>query len=163
MTNVLFIRDLLYRLKQDYGQRMDLYFPGVATQNFNTGSQIVDFRKISIPRVVLLPQTLQNRFIHDVAYVTSGRDFSYGGLFQEGVSDILIDGRDVPKNVKIDTKMHITYNHVRYDIVNIEELEHRCGWAIKMKRLNTLPAVEIMNLRPGSCLQYMEVVHVTVN
>ncbi len=142
MTNVLFIRDLIYRLKQDYGQCMDLYVPTSSFQDYGTGQQIVSRRKVRISKVILLTEILQRRFVHDVAFLTAGRNFAYGGLFEEGMRTIIVAGTDIPKGVKINDSTFFTYLHVRYDVVKVEELEHRCGFIISMKQLNTRDSLE---------------------
>lgn len=162
MTNTLFIRDLLYSLKQDYGKRMNLYIPQPAVvQDLSRGTQNVSYLVFAIDQVVILPQLVQNRFVHDVAFLAAGRNFAYGGLFQEGVADVFIDGDDLPPKIVIDTACHIIYDHVRYDMMTVSPLESASGWIIKMKKVNTLPAREIVNLCVGSCFNLKGVLNET--
>lgn len=150
----MFIRDTIYQLKQDYGHRMDLYVPLKAVQDLGTGKQIVDRKQICIKKVVLLSEILQRSLIHDIAFLTAGRNFAYGGLFDQGLRMILIAGTDLPKNIKLNDSCYFIYNHIRYDLVSTEELEHRCGYIIKMKQLNTRPANEVHSIHVTSTIQW---------
>lgn len=154
MTNVLFIRDLIYRLKQDYGQRMDLYVPCKSVIDFTTGKQTVSKRKYCFPKVVLLSEILQRRFVRDVAALAAGRNFAYGGLFDEGKRTIIVSGDDIPKGVRMDSSCYFVYNHIRYDIVKVEELEHRCGFIIDMSQVNKSDPYEVLELHAMSSLQW---------
>ncbi len=154
MTNVLFIRDLIYRMEQDYGQRMDLYVPTMSIPDYTTGVQIVNRQKFVLPRVVLLSEVMNRRFVHDIAFLTAGRNFAYGGLFDEGKRTIIVSGNRLPKKVKLDQSCYFVYNHERYDLDKIEELEHRCGYIITMKRIEVRPAREELHLHVVSNLQW---------
>lgn len=154
MMNVMFIRDTIYRLQQDYGQCMDLYVPLKTIQNYETGVQSTSLKRIRIRRVVLLTEVLQRRFVHDVALLTAGRNFAYGGLFDEAVRNIIVAGHDVPKGIKMDDSCYFIYKHIRYDVVKVEELEHRCGYVLSMKDVNTRLPYEIMELRVGNSIQW---------
>ena len=152
--NVLFIRDLIYRLKQDFGQRMELYVPTTTSQNIETGVQTICKKVFRIPRVVLLTSVLQRRFVHDVAFLTAGRNFAFGGLFDENNRTVILDAHDVPKNIQIDDSCYFIYNHQRYDVSKVELLEHRCAFVIDMKYVSTRLPYEEIELRVDQWLQW---------
>lgn len=154
MMNVMFIRDTIYKLQQDFGQSMDLYVPYNTVQNLETGQQTVLRKRYQIKRVVLLAAVLQRRFVHDVAFLTAGRNFAFGGLFDETVRDIIVNGIDLPRNVKLDDSCYFIYNHIRYDVVKVEELEHRCAFMISMKAVNQRLPYEIMEFHVESNIQW---------
>lgn len=156
MTNVLFIRDTLYRLKQDYGQRMDLYVPNKSDVDYNKGTQSVTRKYYSISKVILLPEILQRRQFHEVGLAAAGRQFAFGGLMDDGERTIILDSRDIPKGVKLNSTCYMIYEHVRYDLGKIEELEHRCGFIMSMNRINTSLSLEIVDLRAESVLQFAQ-------
>ena len=159
MMNVMFIRDMIYKLQQDFGQSMDLYVPYNTVQDFGTGQQTVLRKRYRIKRVVLLAAVLQRRFVHDVAFLTAGRNFAYGGLFDETVRDIIVNGIDLPKNVKLDDSCYFIYNHNRYDVTKVEELEHRCAFIMSMKAVNQRLPYEITDLQVGSTIQWTGVAY----
>lgn len=156
MMNVLFIRDLIYRLKQDYGQPMDLYVPTESNTDYATGKQIVSRRRFRVARVILLTQVLQRRFVHDVPFLTAGRQWAFGGLFDEGTRTVILAGTDVPKNILINDSCYFNYDNIRYDVVKCEKIEHNAAYVITMKSLNERPADNEVCLRVNSCLQWQE-------
>ncbi len=156
MTNILFIRDTLYKLKQDYGYRMDLYVPDKSTVNYETGKQTGSKRRYAINKVILLPEILTRRLVQEAAFLAGGRNFAFGGLFDEGKRTVILDGRDIPKGVRLDQTCYMVYQHVRYDLDKIDELEHRCGFVMTMNKVQTNLPREIMDGKAESNLQWSQ-------
>jgi hypothetical protein len=156
MTNVLFIRDAIYRLKQDYGTKMDLYVTGKTDINLATGEQTVVKKKYTILQVVLLPELLQRRYVQDIAYLAANKNFTYGALFDEGKRVVILGKGDVPKGVKLDPSCYFVFDHVRYAVDKFDELEHKQGYILTMKKFNTEVAYEIIDLKAESVVQYQQ-------
>ncbi len=156
--NVLFIRDTIYRMKQDYGQRMDLYVPSKSIVDFSSGQQNVIKKKYCLPKAVLFSDVLTARLVKDIAALTAGRNFAYGGTFDEGKKMIIVSADDLPRGVQLDSSCYIIYDHVNYGVDKIDILEHRCGYVITMSRVNTTEPGEIMCLHANSTIQWTGVV-----
>lgn len=133
MPNIKFIKDMLYELKKDYGERVDYCLLIKNEINLETGINTVTKKVYPITRAILLPTKLQRKFIQDIAYLAANKNFTYGALFDENTSVYIIDRRDLPKNVDIDLNNFFINKHKRFVIKSVDILEHDCGWVVTVQ------------------------------
>jgi|WetSurMetagenome_2_1015567.scaffolds.fasta_scaffold24663_4 hypothetical protein len=122
------IRQILYALKKAFGSTIVLYKLEVASTNYTTGIKSSTTSSITIPRCIVLPVRLQREIIQSIAQISANKMFAYGGSFDGGTREFVIDARDLPSGYNIDLDDYLVYDNRRYDIKNIEILEQRTGW-----------------------------------
>jgi hypothetical protein len=152
--NVLFIRDTIYRLKQDFGRRMDLYILDKADVDARTGLQTTVKRKYTVPRGVLLPSTTQRFAPSDIALLTAGRQFAHSNTFDVTKTNVILEKKDVPKGVKITASDWFVIDHIRYNVTEVTDLEFNLGWVVTLTNTNTRFSNEIVELRVSNSLQF---------
>ncbi len=133
MPNVQFIRDILYKMKQDYGVPVKY---GILEKNSIdplTGLNTVSKRVYAIKKAILLPTKLSRKFAQDIAYLAANKNFTYGALFDEKISIYMIDARDLPKSLVLNMDNFLFSKHERYVIKTAEILEHDCGWLLTVE------------------------------
>ncbi len=130
MANVKFIRDTLYRMKQDYGVPIKY---GIFVSNItdpDTGLNEVIKKVFLIKRAIQFPTKLLRKFAQDIAYLAANKNFTYGALFDEKVSLFMLDARDLPRGFEPAMNHFLFVNHQRHVIKTAELLEHNCGFLL---------------------------------
>lgn len=135
------LRRLLYDLKREYPTNIDLYRETQSGYNTKTGQINVDRQKWNIKRGVLLPSLLQIDFKYSIPFPGSAT----GGLFQVNDRQLIIDGKDLPKEFEIDEKDYIVYEHQRFEIVKVTELDEEVGWYLIIRESDLSIPYEIID------------------
>lgn len=118
LTNTRLIKDTLYALKQDFGIAATVYRLEQDSVNYATGAKTPTSTPYRVKRLVLLP--LETRILQDFNLVQS--NFKYGGGFEIGDRECLIDKRDLPILVNEDD--YIVFDSRRYNILQIVDVQH---------------------------------------
>jgi len=129
------IRQALYVLKRAFGSTVTLYKLVDAATNYTTGAKTSTSVSTSIPRCIVLPVRLQREVIQAVSQISANKTFAYGGSFESGTREFVIDARDLASGYVIEQDSWIVYDDKRYDIKNIEQLEQHTGWHITGKMI----------------------------
>lgn len=120
--NFRFMRSLIYKLKRQFAQPIDIYRL-VATTNVSTGKITKAWTKYSVPKAILLPEDEARKFVYELSFRAANRDFAYGGMFDESMRRFLISARDIPKNLDINENDFVVFNHKRYQIKGVRPYE----------------------------------------
>jgi hypothetical protein len=115
------LRPVIYSLKNDYGFRLDLYRKDEVV-NLETGRKITTRIKYKIKKAILLPNQMFRDFNYGTIIKTGG-NAQVGGILDLRQRIILIDKRELPRNFEIDSNDYVVFNHDRYEIREIMDLE----------------------------------------
>ncbi len=129
------IRQALYVLKRAFGSTIVLHKLIDADTNYTTGVKNSTSSSTTIPRCIVLPVRLQREVIQAVAQISANKTFAYGGSFESGTREFVIDARDLPVDYSIGLDDWIVYDNRRYELKNIEQLEQHTGWHITGKMI----------------------------
>jgi len=150
LTNQLsFIRKTIYQLKRRYGFPLDLYAIDFGNMKIDrgTGQKEVPKIKYHINRAIVIPNQLARKFAYDLAYLAGAtQHFTYGAFFDEDQKTIIIDIKDLPKNLKLTQNNFIIYDHKRFQIKIIMEAEHKQAYMIIMTHAPGASPFEIHTL-----------------
>ncbi len=124
------IRQALYVLKRNYGSTVTLYTLISAATNYTTGVKTVSQTPLVIRRCIVLPVKMQREVAQGIAAISANKEFVYGGSFDTGTREFIIDSRDLPAGTSIQQDDWLLYNDRRYELKTIEELEQHTGWHI---------------------------------
>jgi hypothetical protein len=149
MPNVKFIRDTLYQMKKDYGVPVKYGRLVKNELNLDTGINTVTKEVYLIRKAVLLPTKLMRKFVQDIAYLAANKNFTYGALFDEKLSLLIIDSRDLPRGLQLNMDDFLFMGHQRFMIKQAEILEHNCGWLITAQ---THEGAHPFEIQPASCI-----------
>ena len=142
MTNQrIFIRQLLYSLKREYGQPIDLYTQVINTPtDITTGKKDIVRIKYYIPKAVVVPVSFNTAYLFTQTYLKNiGREFAFGGTIDRDIKNVIIDARDLPVGVEILPEFHMMIHNERYDLGRIQKLEENAGYLIQIKRVTGTP------------------------
>lgn len=135
MDNTLvFVKQLLYNLKKDYGFSLDIYRVVTSSVDVTTGVKTVQREKHRIRRAVVLPAILARKFSYDLSYIAANKNFTYGGFYDTNTRIFIVDQVDLPKGFNLTEDDYVVYDTQRYEIRQFEALEHRQGYLITAKQ-----------------------------
>jgi len=118
-----FIEDSIYTLKRNFGQPVDLYIRGTATQDAETGDVTFTETKWKIKKAPVLTADLLRKFQYDLSFIAANKNFTYGGFYDKTQRGIIVDARDLPTDYAQSLDDSFIVDHRRYAIKNIEQFE----------------------------------------
>ncbi len=130
--------DLLYTLKFDFGQPAELLKPVAGVTNYQTGALTRGYDRWKIRRVIMLPEKSNRTFIRDLAYLSSSRKFTEGGLFEQDLRDAIIDINDLPNGFIIELDDLLYFGKETYLIKTSQKSEKVGGWLLKLKHVSNM-------------------------
>ena len=122
-------RLIIYKLKRQYGMPAVLYSPTTTTQNIETGKITRVWDTVSIRRAIIVKSSEQRKFVYDLSYIASAKNFTTGGYFDETKRLVIIDARDLPTTFVPDMNMHFEFQEKRWEINSVDRTEDRAGFA----------------------------------
>jgi hypothetical protein len=116
-------RRAIYSLKRANAQAVTVYRKTNQAVNTDSGELSEDVTTYEIGKVVVLPTKLSRAFAYDLSFIANNRDFTFGGHFDVQIRQLLLDRRDLPTSFVLDLNDHLVFNHKRYEIVTIQDIE----------------------------------------
>ena len=135
-----FIRRTLYSLKRQYGSRVDVYQLNSAETDYKTGVKTVSKTVYVVRKCIVLPVKIAREVVKTISQVSANKAFVYGGYYDAGTRQFIIDARDLPDSFTFTNDDWIVYDRRRYDIKSIEEFEQHTAWVLVCK--------EVLGVRP---------------
>ena len=137
------IREGLYRLKLEFGVKCDIYKMVSSATDYDTGLKIQDITKTEVRRVVKMPQNVARQQYISPYFTQTQKSFITKGLGWDEVTDLFIfDGHDI-RGYDFDVSDWIVWNHVRYEVKEVEELGNKAGWAVWATQAKGSPPREL--------------------
>jgi hypothetical protein len=151
-NKLIFFNNVIYGLERDYGFRADLYRP-VEVTDFKTGRKIVSRTKYHIKRAIFFP----NQLFRDYKYASLfNQNMQFGGILDATQRRVLVNKKYLPFKFEIETTDYIIFNHDRYEIDKIDEMELADFWHVIIKKLVGQTVNEIHEQRIKSKLSFTE-------
>lgn len=122
-------RNIIYKLKRQYGLPATLYIPTSTQQNVETGEISRSWDTISISRAIIVRSSENRKFVYDLAYIAAAKNFTTGGYFDEKKRLVIIDAKDLPATFVPDMNMHFEFQEARWEINQINRVEDRAGFS----------------------------------
>ncbi len=138
-NKLIYFGNVIYALSKDYGFKCNLYRPS-ETIDIKTGRKIIIRTRYSIKKGIFLPSQLYRDFNYSRLF---GNDNQFGGLFDATQRAILINKKYLPKGFKIEVTDYIVMDHIRYEMVKIDEMELANYWYLITKKVTGIPTGEV--------------------
>ena len=137
------IKKIVYRLKRQYGIVMYIGYRNTDdTYNLETGQVSRDLLYHKIRRGIVLPQRQTKDFEYDLSFIAANKNFTYGGIFEPGVRNVIIDVKDLPSDFVVDTEMYVVFENRRYEIKTATRAENNKAWLIQAKQVSSTDDVD---------------------
>jgi len=134
-----YIKNVLYKLKLDYGTPIDIYRYGSQTVDTRTGEVEKPKTVLNVPLAVVLDEGSKRRF------VSSGNQFNYGGQFDTAKHVCILDAEDVPVDFTPTMEDYIVHNGTRWAISSVTELISSFGWILTMTDTQGVPPAQLLS------------------
>lgn len=153
MTNR--IQQILYQLKQLYGQTVDIYQVGDATVDYETGVPTVPKTVTRVRRMIVMPLKIAAKSLQTISVISANKQFVRGGTYDQGTRVFVIDRKDVP-GLELTVNDYFVYREKKYEIKEVELYEFDAAWvAIGIEVIGD-SFVEELNYRVNDFFQFTE-------
>jgi hypothetical protein len=140
---IRFIRDNIYRMKQDYGSPITVYKLTSVDTDYETGEKSASRTAYPITRAVVLPVNIKREVIQSISVISANKKIVQGGMYDVGMRTFIIDRRDA-SFTDLNNDDWIVFDNKRYDIKAIQEFEQRTAWLIVARELEgVVPAQDL--------------------
>lgn len=133
MSQLRFIRNVLYQLKRRYPGSIDIMRRTTNAVDTATGRKSVDLRGVHVDRAIVLPSNVSRAALFDRTYIANDRDFAYGTNFDVTVRTFIIDRLDLPADFEITIGDYIVHQSVRYNVQKSQKFEEDAGFIVLAK------------------------------
>jgi hypothetical protein len=120
MNKLRFIRNVIYRLKRDYGSAVDIYYDQTETVDLDTGTKTISVSDIRVKRAVPLPRKVEENKVLSAAIQEL---FRRGSVVVMADRQILLDYRDLPKAFRFDRVAYVIFDNARYELISFDDYE----------------------------------------
>ncbi len=125
----------LYTLKRRWPTPVQLHsVSGEPVTDHLTGNVEYKETTIRVRKAIELPRSDLRKFVYDLAYIATGKNFTYGGLFDQATRVIIVDSRDLPKLHFIRIDDEATVDGERFQVNTTTELPFRTGFMVGLVR-----------------------------
>lgn len=101
------IRKVLYRLKRLLGEPITVRNRVIHDVALDTGLVTENFVGYHVRRAIVLDVSIGLKFSFDLAYIASGKNFTYGANYSVGERNLLIDAKDVTGDLTVTSEVVI--------------------------------------------------------
>ena len=141
--NTRFISNVLYRLKRRYGGSVTFH-RDLEELDTRTGKKTVTKTVWDFKWAILLPNVLVSKFVYDLTYIASNKNFAYGGIFDTSKRRLILDSKDLGTYVpRLDD--YFTFDNKRWNVTEIHDFEFNTGKLIVGQLVVGAPVREIHN------------------
>ena len=133
------IKQIVYRLKRNYGVSIVLVRLSNLVNNVQTGKMTSDKQEISIRRGIIGPTSMLRDFVYDLSFIAANKNFTYGGLFDAGTLALIVDSKDLPSGFEPNLNDYITYDSSKYTFKEVFPLAEKYAWAMTLKKVDSVP------------------------
>lgn len=133
--NLIFMKTQMYALKRDYGFPAAVYRTTAGATNLETGEKSITRVKYAIDNVIVLPSRADSIGFYAAPLLQAARPFAYGGFQDQDLKFMIFDAEDLPVDFVLDQTDSIVYEHKKFEIVTLLEIEDRLGYLVSAKWL----------------------------
>lgn len=126
------MRAVLYSLKRQYGDRIDIYSQLSVSSDARTGERNIECGVTVIDRAIILPASVLRREIRGISLISANKQLVMGGGYDNVSRVFIIDREDAP-DLEIQKDDWIVYGGRKYEIDKFDEFEFDSAWIIAGK------------------------------
>ena len=123
---------VLYGLKKKLGRPILAVIDNGVTHNHSTGSVTQDYNTVSLKKVIVLTERDVRDFTYDLAYISSNRNFTSGGLYERGSRLLIID---VKENYTPALNHHYEFEEDKWKISEIDTIQTNRGFLVRVVKI----------------------------
>lgn len=133
------IKQIVYRLKRNFGVSIVLTRITSNTNNVETGKMTTVLQEITIRRAIIGPAKVLRDFVYDLSFIAANKNFTYGGYFDAGTRILIIDSKDLPSGFEPNLNDYIVYDSTKYNFKDVHPVAKKYAWAMTLKQVDAIP------------------------
>lgn len=141
-----FITNLLYDLKRRYGGVVTFHRE-VNNNDYRNGVNALTLLDWTIRKIIVLPRSLEQKFVYDLSYIATNKNFTMGAVFDTSAKRIILDARD-KGSYEPALRDYFVIHGKRYDITQIDEFEFGTGYVITGQQTEGSIARQVHSVLP---------------
>lgn len=130
-----FIKNVVYNLKRNYGQKVVVYRKESDIIDVETGKIKRNLIRIQINRAIVLTSKDYTKFQHDITPKIIGRQFNYGGFFDLSDRLLILDRKDLPKGFTLKGDDYFIIKNARYNIHIVHQYEDETSYMFTIRKM----------------------------
>jgi hypothetical protein len=130
----------MYALKRRYGGEV-IFHRDEEDLDLRTGKKTVDKVTQRVKRAIILPNTQLQKFVYDLSFIATNKNFTMGGVFDTGKRRIIVDARDLGTYVP-ENRDYFTFENRRWNVIEASEFEFGVGYIVVGQEVKGAPVRE---------------------
>ena len=115
------VRQVLYAMKKLFAESI-IIKNTTGVPNPITGVVVDSVVSATIRRAIVLPERVLKDYEYDLSFIAANKNFTYGGFFDNSETVVIIEKRDMPDTVNLDTDVGtVTINGVENNVLGRTE------------------------------------------
>lgn len=136
-----FVRNIIYALKRRYGMKIT-FFRDDEDLDLRTGKKTVDKLVVPVNRAIVLPNKSVPKFVYDLSFIATNKNFTMGGVFDAGKRRIILDSRDLTNGYIPRNRDYFAFENRRWDVIEVSEFEFNTGYLVVGQEVTGAPVRE---------------------
>jgi len=152
MNTVRQIKLILYRLKHDFGQLINIITTNCISQSVTTGAIVRNERTIKVKRAIVVDEKISRDFVYDLSFIAANKNFTYGGMFDTSTRIFIIDGVDLPRGYVPTLNDRCVHGGERYQFKKIDSTVFKLGFLITAQHLDAQKIEDVNEFKLGQAV-----------
>lgn len=136
------MRQILYPLKRERGEPVQLHQIDDNTVNLTSGAITKSYLTYRIKKAIVLPVNATRSFVYDLAYIAANKNFTGGGLFDKSYTTVIIDMKELPTGIVVSLNNYCSISGVTYKIADSDILED-AFYILKLVTISNFATLEV--------------------
>lgn len=130
MSDLIFIADVIYHLKREYGVAITITTVASTIPDRTTGTKVESRSSFSINQAIALPVNMRAKFLRSIERVKAG-------FLEHGDREFLIDKIDVPPGRIINVGDRLAFAGFESDIKQVDDYQY--AYSVTVKQIAGMP------------------------
>lgn len=136
------MRQLLYPLKRERGESVQIHQIATNDLNITSGAITKTYQTYKVKKAIVLPVSIARTFVYDLAYIAANKNFTGGGLFDKMYTTVIIELSDLPIGIVISLNDYCSISGVTYKVAAVDIFED-AFYILKLTTLTNFASLQV--------------------
>jgi hypothetical protein len=109
--------------------------------DYRTGNKTVTKQVWDLRKVIVLPRKLSEKFVYDLSFIATNKNFTYGGIFDASSRNLILDSNEAGTYVP-QMRDYFVFEGKRWNVVETNTFEFGAGFVIVGQEVVGAPVLE---------------------
>lgn len=112
--------------------------------NYRTGKKSISKDVWQFNHVIVLPSVQSTKFVYDLSFIASNKNFTMGGFFDTSKRKLILDAKDATiEDYEPQQRHYFTLDGKRWEVTEVHKFEFNTGWLIVGTEVTGAPVREV--------------------